>query len=80
MAVFSLVQNSNTETIRALEYLTDQARRGLITGIAVCFRDPSGHEEAAFTGIYKAHPERALNAAMRMSWRLTQMQDEQAGA
>ena len=78
MVVLTLVKDDNKETVRALEYLAEQARKGLIVGVAVCFRDRSGNEEAAFTGAYKAHPDKAISAAMRLSWRLTQMQEESA--
>jgi hypothetical protein len=75
MAVLHLVKTNNTETIEALLYLVEQARIGNVVGIAVCFRDRSGNEEAAFTGAYKAHPDKAISAAMRLSWRLTQLQE-----
>lgn len=79
MTVLQLVQRSTAETVQALEYLAEQARRGNIIGVAICYRSANGCEEAAFTGPYKAHPEKAVNAAMRLSWKLTQMQDELAG-
>jgi len=44
----------------------------------MCFRREDGIEDSAFTGIYKAHPAAAVNAAMRLGWKLTQMQDRPA--
>ncbi len=52
----------------------DQA--GALDGVALCFRVKGGPEEARFTGHYRQEPEKAVNAAMRLSWKLTQLQDE----
>jgi hypothetical protein len=73
-AVLSLVPRINKDTIDALEYLLRAAKRGEIAGIALTYRNSSGDELAAFTGVYLS-PGNAVNAAMRLSWKLTQAQD-----
>jgi len=74
--VFQLVKTDNSDTIEALTYLLAQARLGRLRGVALCYQDAKGEDGAVFTGLYRAHPEKAVNAAMRLSWRLTQIQDE----
>jgi hypothetical protein len=78
MAVIELVKYVNRETIAVLQALADMARRGEVTAVAVCYRTKGG-EEAAFTGAYRAQPALGVNAANRLSWKLTQMQDELTG-
>ena len=58
-----------------LEWLLQQDREGLLDGMALCFRVAGSQEEARFTGDYRAEPGRAVNTAMRLSWKLTQLQD-----
>ena len=76
MKVLKLVRPDNKETIEALQYLAEQARKGVLVGVAICYCTVNGDESAAFTGKYKAHPEKALGAAMRLSWTLTQMSSD----
>jgi hypothetical protein len=51
------------ETISVLVWLLDQARRGQLRGLAICFWTASGTREVLLTGIYRAQPELALGAA-----------------
>ena len=64
------------ETVAVLQHLLDEALAGRNRGLAVCAKGIDNIEEIAFTGEYRDDPARALNAAMRMSWRLTKLQDE----
>lgn len=73
--VLQLVKTSHSDTVEALTYLLSEAKQGRIRGIALCYQDTQGEDGAVFTGLYRAHPEKAVNAAMRLGWRLTQMQD-----
>lgn len=66
MTVLRLVVTSNQDTIDAARFLLDGALRGTITGINASFRDPSGDEDSVTTGAYRAHPERAVMAALRL--------------
>lgn len=67
------------ETVAVLQHLLDRAKRGEIIGLALCARTIRHREEISFTGMYRQHPDRAVNASMRMSWRMTQMQDDNEG-
>jgi len=75
-AVLRLVEFSNRETQAVLSALHARSVRGEVIGIALCFRAPDGAEQCVYTGAYKADPAQALNASMRMSVQLTQMQDD----
>lgn len=78
-AVLHLVDNSSPETAQVLQALADKAKRGEVIAVALCYRTAHAKEHIAITGAYKASPARALNAAMRLSWRLTQIQDDGTG-
>ena len=58
-----------------LQWLMDMEDVGALEGLALCFHVTGHPEEARFTGDYRAEPGRAVNAAMRLSWKLTQLQD-----
>jgi hypothetical protein len=75
MAVLKLVDTTNKDTIAVLRCLLDQAIKGEVIGVALCYRTADRNEHAAFSGIYKARPGAAVNAAMRLSWALTKLQD-----
>ena len=64
------------ESIAVLQHLLALAHGGDLRGLAVCAKDSTGFEHIAFAGEYLSDPAKAVNAANRMSWRLTQMQDE----
>lgn len=61
-----LVESRSSETVDALRYLLEQAQRGGLS-VSVTFWRPGENEEAIFTGAYKARPELALMAALRLS-------------
>ena len=73
-AVLKLVTAKNDETVASLEYLLNEARRGQVVGIAACFLIAGGQEDALIAGAY-SRPADAVNAAMRLSWKLTKLQD-----
>lgn len=77
MVVTAIATYRSRETVAALEYLLERARRGEIIGLALCAKPLSGPEEIVFADDYRKKPGKALSAAMRMSWRLTQLADEQ---
>jgi hypothetical protein len=64
------------DIVAALEFTLAAAKRGEITALAVCAKDVKGKEHIAFVGEYLTNPALGVNAANRMSWRLTQMQDD----
>lgn len=76
MTVTNISANRSRETVAVLEHLLQRARSGEIVGLALCARPERGPEEIVFAGLYRSSPEKAVNASMRMSWRLTQLQDE----
>lgn len=78
MSVLQLVCTSNRDTVVALECMLEKARRGRLNGLAACFELDNGTEEALFTGRYKADPAKAVNASLRLSMRLAQLQNEGA--
>jgi hypothetical protein len=76
LKLINLAEFANKETISILKSLLARAIKGEIVGIALCFRTKQGDENVVFSGTYKTHPAEAVNAAMRLSWKLTQMQDQ----
>lgn len=77
--VIRLVERRAKDTVQVLEWLLARAKRGEVAGVALCFQDSEGAENAAFTGIYKARPGEAVGAAMQLSWKLTQARDSLTG-
>lgn len=75
MTVLKLVRPDLKDTIGILRCLLERAERGEIVGLAICYRTKDRMEHAAFSGIYRSKPGAAVNAAMRLSWKLTQMQE-----
>jgi hypothetical protein len=67
MAVIELVQFSNKDTVEALKYLLYQAEHGHRVSFAGVFRIDQEIEEGLFTGGYKAHPDQAISAALRLT-------------
>jgi hypothetical protein len=76
MPVVSMIEHRSREAVTMLEHLLARAKKGEIIGIALCAKPAHGPEEIAFAGLYRSNPAKACNAAMRMSWRLTMLQDE----
>jgi hypothetical protein len=74
--VVSLAQYRGREVIDTLRHFLRLAEGGDLKGVCVCGLDGSGAEQIAVAGNYRTEPTRAVAAGMRMSWRLTQLQDE----
>jgi hypothetical protein len=72
--VIRLTRRSNRETVLILQALLSRAVRGEVADLALCFKDSSA-ENWVFTGVYKASPAQAVNAAARMTWRLSEKQE-----
>lgn len=77
MNVVGIQEYRCRDIVSALEHMLSCARRGEIKGLALCAKDIKGKEHLAFVGEYMTNPALGVNAANRMSWRLTQLQDEQ---
>ena len=74
--VLSLVKTSNKETVSILRVLLDQAIAGKVVAVAVAFRSTADRADRfALSGVYKARPGAAINAATLMKWKLTMAQD-----
>ena len=71
MTVLRLVQGSNADTVEVLEYLLRRAKLGEVIALAVAYKTRKGAEEAVFSGLYRASPDQAISASMRLSWALT---------
>lgn len=67
MAVFELVKYTCRDTVAVLKVLLSMAIKGELRGLALCYRMQDGREETVFTGLYKAHPASAENAAKRLN-------------
>lgn len=76
MNVTRITEYRSKEAVTVLKHLLAQAEQGLIDGLAICAKPTRGPEEILFTGEYRTNPGKGVNASMRMSWRLTQLQDE----
>ena len=74
MPVTKITDFRSKEASTVLQHLLDRALAGEVQGLAICAL--TDEEEIYFTGLYRTSPGSAVNAAMRMSWRMTQMQDE----
>lgn len=71
MAVLELAAAGNKETVDAAAWLLHEARSGNVSGLNVTLRRPGGGEAALSTGAYKARPELAVMAAVRLLLMLT---------
>jgi hypothetical protein len=69
MVVLKIVENSNQETMDAILYLLSKAQKGGLS-LSATFKCPGEEEEALTTGAYRARPELAVMAALRLSTRL----------
>lgn len=80
MPVIQLVPHTGgRETAKLHEAIADLARRGEVVASAMMYRLADGSELSAFSGVYKSSPAHAVNAAMRLGWRLAQLQDAALG-
>lgn len=59
-----------------LTHLLQRWRGGELKSLAVCCKDVHNAEEITFTGGYRADPAHALNAAIKMSRRIQEIQDQ----
>lgn len=73
--ILRLVGRSNHDTVLVLQALLAEATNGDASDLALCFRDRHGVERWVFTGVYQIHPAEAVNAAARMTWRLSEQQE-----
>lgn len=76
MGVVEISRGRDREILDVLRYFVSLAERGKLKGLTIGAKSTSGKEEISVAGDYRAHPGQAVNMAMRMSWRLTQMQDD----
>lgn len=79
MSVIKLLTYRCQDTIAVLRVLLAKAIKGELRGLALCYRTENGEEDTVFTGIYKAHPDTALGAGMRMSMAMTREHDARMG-
>ena len=75
MNVVKLADRRRSPNAALLEWLTEKDAEGELEGMALCFRLKDRPEDARFTGNYRTEPGTAVNTAMRLSWKLTQLQD-----
>lgn len=67
MAVFKLLEYKCKDTVSILKMLLALALSGNLRGLMICYRTDDGQEQTVFTGAYKAHPSKAVGAALRTS-------------
>jgi hypothetical protein len=71
MSVIRLVARSNKETVETLEWMLQEALDGRLSDFMSQFRDDSGRERHAITGVYRSDPAKAVMALTRMTRLLT---------
>lgn len=76
VCVVQLAAYRNREVVKVLRHFLARAERGEVKGLAVCIRSYANREEISVAGDYRIDPAHAVNAAHRMSLRLTRLQDE----
>jgi hypothetical protein len=67
----------NREMGVVLKHLLSRWESGGLKGLALCARPVTGSEEISFTGVYREDHAHALSAAMKMSRRINEMQDDE---
>lgn len=73
--VLRLVPRDNRETVSVLKVLLEKAMAGELDGLLIVMRHADGRDDDfASTGAFR-DSARSVNAAMRLCWRLTQLQD-----
>jgi hypothetical protein len=75
-AVVCITTAREREILGVLRHFTSLAERGQLKGLSVGAKTIDNKEEISIAGVYRTIPAKGVNIAMRMSWRLTQMQDE----
>lgn len=71
-------REGNSEILAVLRHYVERAEKGELRALAVCIKDGADKEDIAIAGDYRTDPARGVAVAMRMSWRLTQMHDDQS--
>lgn len=79
MTVLKFVPRGQSDTIEVADALHCGALDGVVRSMAVIYRTDDGREHVAFTGLYAESPAAGVNAAMKLSWKLTQLQDSSFG-
>lgn len=65
------------ENVAILRHMLARAEAGeCLEGLALCAKWEKKPEDILFSGLYRMSPAQAVNASMRISWRLTQLQDD----
>lgn len=77
LTLLTLVKNTHRDTTEALQTLLEVGKA--IKGLVIYFRDEDGHEDAIFTGLYRASSAEALKASMVMSMHLTNVEEPRRG-
>ena len=76
MKVVRLGRYRTQDVGTVLKHLLAKWEAGEIKGMAVCYKDAHNGEHISFTGNYHDDPAHALSAAMKMSRRINEIQDE----
>lgn len=72
MPILSLVKRSNSETIRLLESMLNEARRGEVEDVLIAYRRRNRAEDLAAAGVYRHDPGAALRGIVMLKARLIQ--------
>lgn len=75
-AVLCISRLRDREMVNVLRHFLALAESGEMKGLAICAKSTKDKEDISISGDYRTNPAHAVNVAMRMSWRLTQMQDD----
>lgn len=78
MAVTSIIEYRNKETVAVLEQLLEQARKGEISGFAFACKLGGKDHGIGITGDYRADPIATLAIAGRISHVLNELYDHRA--
>jgi hypothetical protein len=75
MKVVRIVRPRNTDTVAALEFLLEKAKKQEVNGLALVYHPPQAKEGIVITGCYRTGSE-VYKAAAMVLWKLKEM-DEQ---
>jgi hypothetical protein len=76
VSVVKLIEYRCRDTVSILKVLLSLALAGKLRGLIVCYRSDDGEEKTAFTGVYRAHPNKAVGSILSTSVRLMQANGE----
>lgn len=76
MKVVPMARYRARPVVDILEALVAKARKGEVTGVALCYRTPDGFEDSVIAGSYAESTDMAAAAAMRLSMRLASARGE----